>query len=150
MDNTEIINVPGARPKVQVTGVHGVFYKILLDGEPTKPVKGRWVIPTRNGEHKEIRARGLLPGFQRLFVDGEQVFDMAHDVTRVERVIMFVPLVLIFINPFLGLPLALIMFFMNVSLVKNALMPRPLRIALPVVNTAAAAFVLLLLTGGLG
>lgn len=148
MDNTETLNIPGARSKIAVTGVHGVFYKILVDGKVVKPIKGKWHIPARNGSVKLMHARGLLPGFQRLFVEGEQVFDMAHDVSLPQRIVMFVPLLLIFVNPLLGLPLALIMFFMNVTLVKNAAMPGALRIALPIINTLAAAVVVFLLTGG--
>ncbi|MEX0913451.1 MAG: hypothetical protein WDZ57_00735 [Demequina sp.] len=147
MDNTETVKVKGAKPQVQVTGVHGVFYKVLLDGEPLKPTKGKWLIPVRGGGTVQMRSRGFLPGFQKLFVEGEQVFDMGGNVSLVEKLIMFVPLVLIFINPILGLPLGLLMFFMNISLVKNAVMPRALRIALPLINAAAAAFVILLLTG---
>lgn len=148
MDNTEPLAIAGARGKIAVTGVHGIFYKVLVDGEVLKPVKGVWQIPARNGSVKLMRARGVLPGFQRLFVDGEQVFDMAHDVSLPQRIVMFVPLLLIFVNPMLGLPLALIMFFMNVTLVKNAAMPGALRIALPIINTAAAAVVVFLLTRG--
>lgn len=148
MDNTEKLNIPGARGTIAVTGVHGIFYKILVDGEPIKPVKGTWQIPARNGSVTRMRARGVLPGFQRLFVDGEQVFDMAHDVSLPQRIVMFAPLLLIFVNPVLGLPLALIMFFMNVTLVKNAAMPAALRIALPIINTLAAAIVIFLLTSG--
>ncbi len=147
MDNTESLDIPGAKGTIQVTGVHGVFFKILINGEITKPVKGRWQVPARKGQPLEMRSRGLLPGFQRLFVGGEQVFDMGADVSLVEKIIMFVPLVLIFLNTILGLPLGLIMFFMNITLVKNAVMPRPLRIALPLINTAAAGFIILLLTG---
>ncbi|PKQ25754.1 MAG: hypothetical protein CVT64_08640 [Actinobacteria bacterium HGW-Actinobacteria-4] len=148
MDNTEPLNIPGARGKIAVTGVHGIFYKILVDGQVIKPVKGKWRIPARNGSFKLMHARGVLPGFQRLFVEGEQVFDMAHDVSLAQRIVMFVPLTLIFVNPLLGFPLALILFFMNVTLVKNAAMPGPLRIALPIINTAAAALVVFLLTSG--
>ena len=147
MDNTETLDIPGAKGTIQVTGVHGVFFKILINGEITKPVKGRWQISARKGQPLEMRSRGLLPGFQRLFVGGDQVFDMGADVSLAEKIIMFVPLVLIFIDPILGLPLGLLMFFMNISLVKNTVMPKALRIALPLINTAAAAFVILLLTG---
>jgi len=147
MDNTETVKVKGAKPKVEVTGVHGVFYKVLLDGEPIKPTKGKWLIPVSGGKTVQMTSRGLLPGFQKLFVGGEEVFDLGADVSLVEKIIMFVPLVLIFLNPILGLPLGLIMFFMNITLVKNSVMPRPLRMALPLINTAAAAFIILLLTG---
>lgn len=150
MENTVPLTIKGARGNVAIQTVALVFFKILLNGEVLKQRRGRWMIPTRDGRTKELRVRGFVPGFQKLFADGEQVHDMGGDVSRLERIVMFVPLLLIAVNPWLGLPVGLIMFFMNVTLVKNPTLPRPLRIALPVINTVAAAVVFLALDGRLG
>ena len=46
--------------------------------------------------------------------------------------------------------LAVLLFFMNIMVIKNPEMPPALRVALPIINTAAATLAVLLLMGMLG
>lgn len=145
VDNVATLNIKGVRSRVEVSGTNGVFYRILLGGEPLKQVKGRWLLPAAGGKEIELRQRGLLPGFQKLVADGEVVYRLGGTVPIWLRVLMFVPLVLIVINPLFGSILGLLLFFMNILIVKNPQMPLALRTALPLVNTGAAAIILVIL-----
>lgn len=138
------LEVPGARGTVSLDGAEGIFYKVLIDGEPVKRRKGHWAIPLRNGETAKLESRGFLPGFQRLVVDGEEVHRMGAHVSMAERVLMFLPLVLVVFG-FLGAVLGLILFFMNILAVKNPQLPQAARIALPIINTVAGALILIVL-----
>lgn len=138
------IPVPGARAKVEVEGAQGIFFKVRVGGQVVKPKKGFWAIPAKGGP-KEMRVRGFLPGFQRLFVDGKQVFDLAAGTGWPERVVVFAPLLLILVNPVFGVVLAVLMFFSSIFLVKNLSIPRPLRLAMPLVNTAVLGALLVAL-----
>lgn len=149
MDNIQPLNVPGARKSVDVENPQGIFYKIRLGGEVIKRERGGWRIPLRNGSTAVIKSKGLIPGFQVLNLDGERIYDMGQGVGKIERVTMFAPLVLIIWVPF-GIALALALFFLGIPAVKNLQMPRPLRIALPVINALAGAFILYLITGQWG
>jgi hypothetical protein len=143
------LNVPGARQTVEIENPHGIFYKLRLGGEVIKKSGGGWRIPLRNGGTGVIKSKGLIPGFQVLNLDGERIYDMGEGVGRIERTTMFAPLLLILWVPF-GIVLALALFFLGIPAVKNLQMPRPLRIALPIVNALAGAFILYLITGSLG
>jgi hypothetical protein len=145
MDNVQKLDIPGARGTVEVDGVLGVFYKILLDGEPQKRRKGGWAIPMRNGMTSKLSARGILPGFQKLYLDDQPIYAIGAHVDTGLRILMFLPFLLILVSPPFGLLLGGVLFFMNISVVKNVQMPRPLRIILPVVNTLAGALILVLL-----
>lgn len=148
-DNAERLNIPGARGTVEITGARGIFFTVAIDGEPVKRRRGVWPIPLRRGVTGELRSRGLIPGFAKLYLDGEFVYDMGAGVSKPERVLMFVPLVLVVFGLW-GLPLALLLFFMNIGVIKNTAMPRAMRIALPLINTLAGAAILALLLGLLG
>ncbi|WP_084127027.1 hypothetical protein [Demequina sp. NBRC 110054] len=156
MDNTVRIDVRGARGKVEVEGRHGVTAKVLLDGEPVRPKKGVFAVPVSGGRTAEIRLRGLLPGFQKVVVDGEPVVGLGDHVPMVARVTMFAPLLLLVTALFgtvpgtIGMVLALLLFFMSIMVVKNPDMPVWMRAALPLANTAAGAVVVLVFTGALG
>lgn len=150
MDNVETLDIPGAKGLVQVQGTLGVFFRILVDGQVLKPVKGRWLIPSRKGDSIELRQRGFLAGFQTLVAGGQPVYRLGAHVPVWLRVIMFVPLLLIILNPLMGLILGVALFFSNIMIVKNPQMPLGLRAALPIVNAAAVAVIILVLTGQLG
>lgn len=147
MDNVQKLDIAGARDTVEVDGVFGVFYKIRINGEVVKRGKGGWDVPMRDGSTAKLSPRGLIPGFQTLYLDGTPVYAIGAHVDTPMRILVFLPLVLILVNPFLGLVLAVILFFMNITVVKNIQMPRPVRIILPVVNTFAGALLLVLLAG---
>jgi hypothetical protein len=103
----------------------------------------------RRGKDAKIKARGLIPGFQVLTLDGERIYDMGAGVGRLERITMFAPILLLVWGLF-GLVLGLMLFFLGIPAVKNLLMPRPLRIVLPIINFAAGALILRLITGHFG
>ncbi|WP_430866980.1 hypothetical protein [Demequina aurantiaca] len=147
MDNVQKLDIPGARDTVEVDGVLGVFYKVRVGGQVVKRTKGGWAVPMRSGTTSKLSSRGILPGFQKIYLDDVPIYAIGAHVDTALRVLMFVPFVLIFLNPIVGLPLAVILFFMNVSVVKNPQMPRPVRIILPVVNTLVGALILFLLAG---
>lgn len=150
MDNTQRLDIEGARDTVEVDGVLGVFYKIRVGGEVVRRGRGGWAIPMRGGGAAQLTSRGVLPGFQTLYLDGQPIYAIGAHVEPVLRVVMFIPFLLIFVNPLLGLVLGVILYLMNISLVKNPLMPHPLRIALPVINALAGAVILSLVRGMLG
>ena len=62
---------------------------------------------------------------------------------------MFAPILLTLWLPF-GLVLGLLLFFLGLPLVKNLQVPKPARIAVPIINFAAGALILTLLTGRIG
>lgn len=147
MEMIQRLDVEGAREPVEVDGVLGVFYKIRVGGTVVKRRKGGWDIPMRNGPVSRLSSGGVLPGFHKLYLDGTPIYAMGAHVDLAMRILMFLPFVLIVINPVLGLVLALILFFMNISIVKNPHMPWPVRVILPVGNLLAAGVVLFLLSG---
>ncbi|WP_062518429.1 hypothetical protein [Demequina gelatinilytica] len=146
MDNTRRLDIAGARGKVEVEGVLGLFYKVRIDGEVVKRRRGRWDIPMRNRATGALTANGVIPGFQTLRFNGEPILKMGAHVEPAAKVAMFAPLLLI-VFPIAGAILAVLMFFTNVLLVKNPQMPAGLRIGLPVLNTAVIALLLNQLIG---
>ncbi|WP_061964594.1 hypothetical protein [Demequina aurantiaca] len=147
MDNVQKLDIEGARDTVEVDGVFGVFYKIRVGGEVVRRGKGGWDVPMRNGSTSKLTARGLIPGFQKLYLDNTPIYAMGAHVDLGMRILMFLPFILILINYFLGLVLALVLFFLNISVVKNPHMPAAVRIILPVANTLAGGLLLFLLAG---
>ncbi|WNM26187.1 hypothetical protein RN607_08235 [Demequina capsici] len=156
MENTVPLEIHGARGKVEVEGVLGLGAKVLLDGEPVRAVKGAYAIPLKGGATAQVKVRGLLPGFQTVTVDGTPALDMGAHVPKVARYTMFAPLLLLLsallgtVIGTIGMLLAVVLFFMSVFVVKNPEMPAGLRVALPVINTVAAALVVLVFAGVLG
>ena len=143
--STVPLDIPGARGRVTLKGAEGVFYTVLIDGEPVKRRKGGWAIPMRKGTTGKLESRGILPGFQTLVMDDRVVFRMGAHASTLEKALMFLPLgLVVFLLP--GLVLALLLFFMNVLAVKNPLLPRLARLAIPVVNTIAGAVILYVLS----
>jgi hypothetical protein len=145
-ENVAVLSIKGVRSRVEVSGIHGIFYKVLVGGEPQKQVKGRWLLPAAGGKTVILRQRGFLPGFQKLVADDEVVYQLGAYVPVWLRVIMFFPFLLIAVNPLFGIVLAILLFFMSIMVVKNPQMPIVLRAILPIVNTFAAAVILLLLS----
>ncbi|MFV0633281.1 hypothetical protein [Demequina sp.] len=146
-DDTVVLDIPRAKGTVALQGGEGVFYKVLIDDEPVKRRKGTWAIPLRGGAQGKLESRGLLPGFQRLVMDDREVYRMGGHASTLEKVLMFAPLVLIAFG-FLGAVLGVMLFFMNVFAVKNAQMPRAVRIALPIANTVAGGLLVAVLIAG--
>ncbi len=143
------LDVPGARKPVELENAEGIFYKIRHGGELVKRRKGGWDIPLRNGSNARITSSGLIPGFQKLWLDGKPLYQMGADVGIAERIAVFAPLILVLWVPF-GMFLAVILFFMGLPGIKNKQMPVGLRVALPLINTLAAAVILTLLSGKIG
>ncbi|GIG54327.1 hypothetical protein [Demequina activiva] len=138
------LDIPGARGTVALKGADGIFYSVLIDGEPVKRRKGGWAIPMRKGDTSKLEVRGILSGFQTLVMDGREVHRMGGHASTVEKALMFLPLILVVFG-FLGAVLAVLLFFMNVLAVKNPLLPRVARIAIPIVNTIAGGVILFVL-----
>jgi len=145
MDNIQPLDLPGARGKVEIENAQGILYKIHYNGEVIRRRKGAWAVPLRNGKTGALRSRGIIPGFQSLYFEGEKVFQMGAHVGLAEKIAMFVPLLLVVFLPF-GLILALALFFLGIPAVKNLQMPRGLRIALPIINTLAGGLIMLLIS----
>jgi len=143
------LDIPGARQSVELENPRGIFYKIRLGGEVIKRGRGGWRIPLRNGTEVGIKSRGLIPGFQVLNLGDKRLYDMGEGVGRIERITMFAPILLTLWLPF-GVLLGLALFFLGIPAVKNLQMPRPLRVALPIINFLAGAFILTLITGKIG
>jgi hypothetical protein len=148
MDIIQPLELPSVRGKVEIENAQGILYKIHVNGEISRRRKGAWPIPLRNGKMGALRSRGIIPGFQSLYLDGEKVFTMGAHVQLAEKIAMFAPLVLVIFLPF-GFLLALALFLLGIPAVKNIQMPRGLRIALPIVNAFAGGLILFLITGHL-
>lgn len=149
MDNLQQLDLPGTRGKVEIENANGIFYKIRLNGDVIKRRKGAWAIPLRNGQTGALRSSGIVPGFQTLRLDGEKVFKMGAHVGTAERVVMWAPLLLILWLPY-GIFLGVALFFLGIPTVKNLLMPKAMRIVLPIINTLAGAVIMTLITGRIG
>lgn len=146
------LDLPGAKGSVELDGVQGIVAKLYVNGERIKPSRGGWEVPVKGGGTKRLVVRGWIPGFQSLWWDAKQVYKLGGHVGRTERIVMFSPAILIVLMWFLT-PIALALFFMNIPVVKNSHMPRPLRIALPLINTAAvivALFAIVYMASGKG
>lgn len=131
------LDLSGAKGKVEVTGALGIVAKVQLDGVRARPQRGGWSIPLTKGGEGKLEVKGFLPGFQRFAWDGETVLHLGEHVRLPEKIAMFAPFLLMVAWVFLA-PISLALFMMNIPIVKNPLMPRALRVALPIVNTVAA------------
>ncbi len=132
------LDLPGAKPKVEVDGALGILANLLVDEQRVRPGRHGWLIPLSQGGEGRLIAKGFVPGFQKFRWQGEEVLALGSHVGLAERIVMFVPFLLILMAWFM-VPLSLLLFFMSIPVVKNPQMPRPLRIALPLVNTVAVA-----------
>jgi len=131
------LDLPGAKGKVEVEGALGIVAKVLIDGERARPQRGGWAIPLRSGaDDGRLVVKGFIPGFQRFMWRDDVVLQLGAHVGLAEKVAMYTPFLLIFAWVFLS-PVSLALFLMNIPVVKNPLMPRALRIALPILNTVA-------------
>jgi hypothetical protein len=135
-----LLDLPGAKGKVEVTGALGIVAKVEVDGERAKPQRGGWSIPLKSGaEGGRLLIKGYLPGFQRLMWRDDVVLQLGAHVRKPEKIMMFFPFLLIFAVVFLA-PISLALFLMTIPVVKNPNMPRALKLVLPVINTFAAFF----------
>ena len=141
-ENRQLLTLPGATGRVELLNALGIVAKIDVNGERAKPQRGGWAIPLKSGGTGRLAVKGWVPGFQSFIWEGKTVYKLGEHVGRAERIVMYLPFLLLLMMIFM-VPVSLALFFMNISLVKNPHMPRPLRIALPIVNTLAAAVALL-------
>ena len=132
------LDLSGAKGKVEVIGALGIVAKVQIDGERARPQRGGWAIPLKNGGESKLIVKGFLPGFQRFTWNGDTVLQLGKHVRRPEKIAMFAPFLLVIAWVFLA-PISLALFMMNIPIVKNPLMPRALRVALPIINTIAGA-----------
>ncbi len=156
MDNTRVLEIPGARGKVEVDGVLGLLYKVRVDGAVVRRRRGHWVIPMRNRTEAKLSANGVIPGFQTLYLDGKPILKMGAHVPTRAKIAMFAP-VLLLLWPLIGaVPtvvftittvLAVLLFLMNIAFVKNPTVPRALRVAMPLFNTGVIIVALAILFG---
>lgn len=144
-DNTAILAIPGARSTVKVIGTRGIFFKVEQGGATLKRKKGAWQIAVKGGQMSPMRANGWLPGFQSLWLGQTRVYQFGADVPLSAKILSFLPLGLIALNPYVGALIGVIFVLYNIFAVKFSFFPKPLRIALPVLNTVAGALVLMVL-----
>ena len=129
------LDLSGAKGKVEVTGALGIIARVEINGERARPQRGGWSIPLKNGGESKLMVRGFLPGFQRFTWNGETVLQLGAHVRLPEKIVMFAPfLLMVWI---ILAPVSLVLFMLNIPIVKNPLMPRALRIAIPLINTLA-------------
>ncbi|WP_084076706.1 hypothetical protein [Demequina sp. NBRC 110057] len=141
------LDVPGAAGTVELKGAQGIFYSILVDGVALSRRGGGWTVPLRNGKTARITARGMIPGFQTLYLGEQELYRFGAHASRFEKIAMFAPLLLVLSASMLGFVLAILLFFSSVLVVKNSEIPDKLRIALPLINTCAGAMILVGLAG---
>lgn len=156
MDNTRLLEIPGARGKVEVDGVLGLLPKVRIDGEVIKRRRGFWPIPMRNGSTAKLTSNGVIPGFQTLYLDGKPILKLGAHVSTRARTSMYAPALIIVWPLVAAVPplvmtvtsvLAVLMFLMNIAFVKNPAIPLGLRVAMPLVNTLVVVLALVLLFG---
>jgi hypothetical protein len=130
------LDLSGAKGKVEVTGALGIIARVEINGERARPQRGGWSIPLKNGGENKLMVKGFLPGFQRFTWNGDTALQLGAHVGRPEKIAMFAPFLLMVAWIFLA-PISLALFMMSIPIVKNPLMPRALRIAIPLINTLA-------------
>ena len=135
--NTIPLDLVGAKGKVEVTGALGIISRVQINGERARPQRGGWSIPLKNGGETKLMVKGFLPGFQRFTWNGDTVLRIGAHVGLPEKITMFAPFLLMWWI-YLA-PVSLALFMMSIPIVKNPLMPRALRIAIPIINTVAGA-----------
>jgi len=147
MPESTPLEIPTARGTVSVASTLGIFHRVLVDDAVAKPARGGWGIPLRDGSVGLLRQRGLVPGFQKLFLDGTQVHDFGAGVTKPQKIAAASPLVFVAFGLIGVVPLLLVL-MLNISLVKNPVMPRQLKVIMPIMNTVAVVAMLWLLIYG--
>ncbi len=134
--STVQLDLPGAKGNVEVTGVLGIIARVEINGVRARPQRGGWAIPLKDGGESKLMVKGFLPGFQRFTWNGETVLQLGAHVGLPERIAMFAPFLLM-VGWILLAPVSLVLFMMSIPIVKNPLIPRALRIAIPIINTLA-------------
>lgn len=143
-----VLPIPGARGRVEVVGTRGIFYKVRQGGEILKRRRGGWPVQMKNGSVQKLNAAGWLPGFQTLYLENDKVYRFGADVGLAPRILSFLPLAIIPVNPYIGGVLAIVLFFYNVYTIKNPQLPTWVKIALPIMNTIAGILITIVIKGG--
>lgn len=131
------LDLSGAKGKIEVTGALGIVARVQINGERARPQRGGWLIPLKSGGESKLMVKGFIPGFQRFVWNGDTVLRIGAHVGLPEKITMFAPFLLMWWI-YLA-PVSLALFMMSIPIVKNPLMPRALRIAIPIINTVAGA-----------
>ncbi|NYI41727.1 hypothetical protein [Demequina lutea] len=143
------LDLVGAKGKVEVTGALGIIARVQIDGERARPQRGGWSIPLKKGGETKLLVKGFLPGFQRFTWNGDTALQLGAHVRLPEKIAMFAPFLLMVVSVFL-VPISLALFMMGIPIVKNPLMPRALRVAIPIINTIAASIAWIALASMVG
>lgn len=144
IEDSAELPIRGARAKVEVVGTRGIFYKVQQGGQTLKRRRGAWSIALKGSDTVGLRSSGWLPGFQSLWVGEQRVYRFGEDVPLAAKILAFLPLTLILVNPLFGFFVALVLVFYNIVTVKNPVFPKALRIALPIFHTVAGGLLLFL------
>jgi hypothetical protein len=131
------LDLSGAKGKVEVTGALGIVARVQINGERARPQRGGWSIPLKSGGESKLMVKGFIPGFQRFVWNGDTALQLGGHVGLAEKITMFAPFLLM--RWIYLAPVSLALFMMSIPIVKNPLMPRALRIAIPIINAAAVA-----------
>ncbi len=147
-DNIAVLPVPRAASKVELLGTSGVFYSIHQGGELLKKRRGAWTIALKNGKTASLRSAGWMPGFQKLYLDGELIYEFGADAPLAAKIVSFLPIGLIAIHPFIGGVIGIVLVFLNLVTIKNPVFPNRVKIILPILNVVAGALVTIVILGG--
>ena len=147
-EDVAVLSIPGARGRVEVVGTRRIFYKVRQDGEILKKRKGGWDIQLKNGTVAKLSSAGWFPGFQTLYVENEKVYRFGEGVPTIAKIFSFLPLLAIFANPYVGGLLGVVLVIYSIVAIKYPEFPTRVKIALPLMNTAAAVLLALVIKGG--
>jgi hypothetical protein len=147
-EDVAVLSIPGARGRVEVVGTRRIFYKVRQGGEILKKRKGGWPIQLKNGSIAKLSSAGWLPGFQTLYLGNEKVYRFGEGVPAIAKVLSFLPLLAILVNPYVGGVLGLVLVFYSIVAIKYPEFPNRVKIALPLMNTLAAILLALVIKGG--
>jgi hypothetical protein len=147
-EDAAVLNIPGARGRVEVVGTRRVFYRVRQGGENLKKRKGGWSIQLKDGSVAKLSSAGWLPGFQTLYLEGAKVYRFGEGVPTIAKVLSFLPLTAIVADLYIGALLGLVMVFYSIIAIKYPEFPTKVKIALPLMNTLAAILVTLVIVGG--
>jgi len=145
--NMAELPIPRAASPVHVVGTRGVFYSIHQGGKALKKHRGAWVIELKNGKRATLRSAGWVPGFQKLYLDGELIYSFGLEAPLAAKILSFLPLGLIALNSLVGGILGIVLVFYNLYTIKNPDFPNRVKVILPVLNTIAGVLVVIVITG---
>ena len=146
-EDVAVLPIPGARGRVEVVGTRRIFYKVRQGGELVKRRRGGWPIQMKKGPVQKLNASGWLPGFQALYLENDKVYRFGAEVGLAPRILAFLPLTIVFVNPYIGGVLAVALFIYNIYAIKNPQFPSKVKIALPIMNTVAGILITIVIVG---